>query len=100
MNAQLATRVERRPKLRAADYHWLARCEGYNVVSGDGHLGTVFGVRFDPETGALAGLRVRAGLLRRHLLIIPIDDLIGIEPQRHLVYARDGNTMIDTGAKA
>jgi hypothetical protein len=100
MNAQVATRVERRPTVRAADYYWLARCEGYNVVSSDGHLGTVFGVRFDPETAALVGLRVRAGLLRRHLLIIPIDDVIGIEPRRHLVYVRDGNTMIDTGAKA
>ena len=40
--------AERRPNLRAADCFWLARCEGYNVVSSDGHLGTVFGVRFDP----------------------------------------------------
>jgi hypothetical protein len=100
MAVKVSTRVERRPKVRTADSYSLARCEGYRVVSNDGHLGTVFGVRFDPETGALAGLRVRTGLMRRHLLIVPVTAVLGIEPRRHLVYVRDGGTMIDTGAEA
>ena len=100
MNAQLVTRVERRPNLRNADSYWLDRCEGYRVVSKDGHLGTVLGVRVDPETGALAGLRVRTGLLRQRLLIVPIEDVRAIDPRRHLVHIRDGATMLETGAEA
>ena len=56
------TRVERR--VRPRDYYWLPRCEGYTVVTKDGRLGTVFGVEFDAETGAIDALRVRCGLLR------------------------------------
>lgn len=100
MNAEVHTRLERRPRIRTADDYWLAQCEGYRVLSRDGHLGTVFGVRFDPETGALVALRVRTGLLRRHLLIVPIDEVIGIEPRRHVVYLRDGGTPIDAGGEA
>jgi hypothetical protein len=100
MAVKIPTRVEPRPKIRTADSYWIARCEGYRVVSNDGHLGTVFGVRFDPETGALAGLRVRTGLLRRHLQMVPVTDVLGIDPRRHLVYVRDGDTMIDAGAEA
>jgi hypothetical protein len=77
------------------DHYWLARCEGYRVVSKDGHVGTVFGVRFDPGTGELAGLRVRTGLLRRHLLIVPITDVLGLEPRRRLIYVRDGAATLE-----
>jgi hypothetical protein len=99
MNAEVDTRLELRPRIRTADDDWLGRCEGYRVLSPDGHLGTVFGVRLDPETGALVALRVRTGLLRRHLLIVPIDDVIGIEPRRHFVYVRNGGTLIDAGGE-
>ena len=91
MAAKPPTRIARRATNRTADYS-LARCEGYRVLSDNGRLGTVLGIRFDPGTGALAGLRVRTGLLRRHTLIMPITDVIGIEPQHHLVYVRAGTT--------
>ena len=99
MSAAVGTRLETRPRLGTADDYWLAQCEGYRVVSADGHLGTVFGLRFDPETGALVALRVRTGLLRRQLLTLPIDDVIGIEPRRHLVYIRNGETLINAGGE-
>ena len=91
--------LERRPSTQTADDYWLARCEGYRVLSTDGHLGTVFGVRLDPETGALVALRVRSGLLRRHLLIVPIDEVIGIDARRHIVYVRNGGALIDAGGE-
>lgn len=99
MSAVVRTPLEARPRPGTADDYWLAQCEGYRVVSADGRLGTVFGVRFDPETGALVALRVHTGLLRRHLQILPIDNVIGIEPRRHLVYIRDGETLIDAGGE-
>lgn len=92
-----ATATQPGRHVRRKDYYWLARCEGFRVVTRDGRLGTVFGVEFDAATGALAALRVRSGLLRTHMLEIPIENVLAIDPRRRFVHVRDGEAATDLG---
>jgi hypothetical protein len=64
--------------------YWLHRCEGFRVDSPSGRIGHVTGIRFDsaakPEL-----LEVRAGLLGRRLLLIPVGQIEEIRPEQKLI---------------
>jgi hypothetical protein len=89
----------RRP-LRLSEYYWLARCEGFRVATRDGRLGTVFGVHFDPATGSIVALRVRTGLLRTHIVEIPVDHVLRVDAQYHLIEVLDeeGTALLESEA--
>ena len=67
--------------------YWLHRCEGFRVESSDGQLGKVRGLRFqgsiEPEL-----LEVRTGFLGRRRLLIPVERVEKIVPERKLVILR------------
>jgi hypothetical protein len=54
--------------------YWLRRCEGFRVEAPGGRIGQVRSIRFgdsaEPEV-----LEVRAGLLGRRTLLIPVSDV-------------------------
>jgi hypothetical protein len=69
--------------------YWLARCEGFRVDSADGRFGLVEAVMFRTRPDEADALVVRAGVLGRRLVIVPIDDIGEVVPRRkRLVLAR------------
>ncbi len=64
--------------------YWLHRCEGFRVASAGRGIGTVYGLRFhgslEPEL-----LEVRSGLLGRRRLLVPVERVEKIVPERKLV---------------
>ena len=75
----------RDPRDSAYDHeYWLHRCEGFHVESPDGDMGTVRGLRFldsiKPEL-----LEVRSGFLGRRSLLIPVERVEEIIPERRLI---------------
>ena len=67
---------------RSAFWHgkWLANCEGFRVEAPDGRIGHVTGIRFGPSSEPQL-LEVRAGLLGRRLLLIPVGQVHEIVPE-------------------
>jgi hypothetical protein len=61
--------------------YWLHRCEGFRVFSAGREVGTVQGLRFhgslEPEL-----LEVRTGFLGRRRLLIPVEQIKEILPDR------------------
>lgn len=58
--------------------YWLCRCEGFWVESPTGKVGIVEGVRFLSRIDRPDLLEVRAGLLGRQLLLIPVEQVEGV----------------------
>ena len=75
----------------------LRRCEGFRVESPSGRIGHVRSIRFDP-TGEPDALEVRAGLLGRRTLLIPVDDVEEILPEERLVRLGGSPRLLETGA--
>ena len=67
--------------------YWLHRCEGFRVESAHRVIGTVHGLRFrgsiEPEL-----LEVRTGFLGRRRLLIGVERVEKIVPERKLVILR------------
>ena len=67
--------------------YWLHRCRGFRIESPDGRIGSVQGLRFrasiEPEL-----LEVRAGLLGRRLLLIPVEQVQQIFPKERRIVLR------------
>lgn len=80
--------VDRTPTIDQRAY-WLARCEGFRVDSPDGRFGLVEAVMLRVRPDEADALVVRAGVLGRRLVIVPIEDVAEIAPRRkRLVLAR------------
>jgi hypothetical protein len=62
-----------------ADY-WLRRCEGFRVDSPEGRVGFVKEVRYASRCDRPDAIAVRAGLLGRLLLIVPVAEVAWILP--------------------
>jgi hypothetical protein len=64
--------------------YWLHRCEGFRVATPEGEIGTVKGLRFsgsiEPEL-----LEVRSGFLGRRSLLVPVEWVEQIVPERKLI---------------
>jgi hypothetical protein len=63
-------------------YYWLCRCEGFRVDTPEGRLGLVEAVMFRMRPDEPDALVVRAGVLGRRLVIVPIDDVEDVLPRR------------------
>jgi hypothetical protein len=65
--------------------YWLRRCEGFRVEAPGGRIGQVKAIRFG-STAEPEALEVRAGLLGRRVLLIPISEIEDVIPEeRRLV---------------
>jgi len=64
--------------------YWLRRCEGFQVESPAGRLGTVRGVRFAGDSQPEL-LEVQTGLLLHHLRLIAVTEVNEILPEKRLV---------------
>lgn len=73
---------------------WLD-CIGYVVESGAGRLGRVEGVEHDDESGRPVALLVRAGLAGRHVLHVPVDEVVGVLPGSARVVLDGTSPVID-----
>ena len=75
--------------------YWLRRCEGFVVETPGGRVGTVAGVRYgasaEPEV-----LEVRAGLLGRRRLLLPVADVAAIVPDERRVCLGARPTLLPT----
>jgi hypothetical protein len=67
----------------------LERCEGYNVLHPDGHLGFVDLVLHD-ENGAVTGVGVACGLFAARFVIVPLEEIARVDPSSRRV------TLFDT----
>ena len=63
---------------------WLKNCHGFRVDSPGGRIGYVKGVQVD-RSGKPELLEVRAGLLGRRLLQIPVDQVEKIVPEQRRI---------------
>jgi hypothetical protein len=66
-------------------FYWLCRCEGFRVDSPDGRVGLVEAVMFRVRPDEPDALIVRAGMLGRKLVIVPIEDVENVLPRRQRV---------------
>src|SRR5881296_3594203 len=82
--AVMASEGEQSQSSFGRDY-WLRRCEGFRVEAPSGRIGHVRGIRFG-RTAEPEVLEVRAGLLGRRTLLIPVAEVSEIGPvERRLV---------------
>ncbi len=76
--------------------YWLARCEGFRADSPEGRFGRVEAVMFRVRPDDPDALIVRAGVLGRRLVIVPIEDVEDVLPRRERVML--ARVPEDTGA--
>ena len=73
-------RSDPRDSAYGRDY-WLHRCEGFRVESAGREMGTVHGLRFngsiEPDL-----LEVRTGLFGRRVVLIPVEQVEQLAPNR------------------
>jgi hypothetical protein len=67
--------------------YWLTACAGFHVDSDRSRVGMVEEVRLSGENEPEA-LAVRAGLLGRRLLVVPVNEIERIVPRRKRVVLR------------
>ncbi len=79
---------QRRPPRTATFDYWLCRCHGFRVDSPEGRVGFVEEVRFRSRVDRPDALALRAGLLGRHLLIVPVDEVADISPREERIVLR------------
>jgi hypothetical protein len=68
--------------------YWLRRCEGFRVESPQGRLGTVEELRFRSDAERPDSLAVRAGWLRRRLIVVPVEQVDEILPRQRRIILR------------
>ena len=66
-------------------FYWLGRCEGFRVDSPEGRFGLVEAVMFRVRPDEPDALIVRAGVLGRKLVIVPLEDVEDVLPRRQRV---------------
>jgi hypothetical protein len=77
---------------------WLYRCEGFEVVSPDGRIGAVEEVRYGPSRrwDSPSELAVHAGRGGHRLLIVPVEDVAEVDPDRRVVTLHTPPHIIST----
>ena len=66
-------------------FYWLCRSEGFRVDSPEGRLGLVEAVMFRVRPDEPDALIVRAGVLGRRLVIVPIEDVADVLPRKERI---------------
>jgi hypothetical protein len=75
-----------RPSGAATDVdYWLRRCQGFRVDSPEGRVGFVEEVRYASRCDRPDVIAVRAGLLGRLLLVVPVGEVAWILPEKEQV---------------
>jgi hypothetical protein len=74
--------------------YWLRRCERFLVETPTKRIGRVGGIRYGEESNQPEVLEVRAGLLGRSVLLISVDEVIEITPQRRRLLLADPPTLL------
>jgi hypothetical protein len=84
--------------LAAPDPYWLARCEGWRVVTPAGRLGTVSALLYTSSMDAPDALIVRVGLLRQHEVLVDTHTVEEIIPSegKLLLNATPGDADLPT----
>lgn len=67
---------------------FLADCRGYRVHDSEGKLGFVEDVIFDSDARAPAALAVRGGVLGRSVSVVPVREIVDIDPRRQRLRVR------------
>jgi len=65
--------------------YWLSRCEGFRVDSPEGRFGLVEAVMFRVRPDEPDALIVRAGVLARRLVLVPIDEVAEVVARRERI---------------
>lgn len=73
--------------MESRDY-WLGHCEGFRVDSSAGRVGLVEEVVFGGHRDRPDALVVRAGVLGRRLVLVPVEEVEGIRPRKERVLLR------------
>jgi hypothetical protein len=68
--------------------YWLRRCEGFLVETATRRIGRVAGIRYGEQSNEPALLEVRAGLFGRKTLLIRVEDVSEIAPDRSRIFMR------------
>ena len=69
--------------------YWLRRCEGFSVERARKRIGRVTGIRYGERSNEPAVLEVRSGFFGRRLLLINVDDISVIAPERSRIVLHD-----------
>jgi hypothetical protein len=77
---------------------WVARCEGFGVVSPEGRIGTVEEIRYGPSRrwDSPTELAIQAGRGGKLRLIVPVDDVAEVVPGDRLVMLRSSPRIVST----
>jgi hypothetical protein len=81
---------------------WVARCEGFGVISPDGRIGTVEEVLYGPSRrwDSPTELAVQAGRRGKRRLIVPVDEVAAVVPDDRVVVLRSSPRIFSTEADA
>ena len=81
---------------------WVARCQGFGVISPDGRIGTVEEVRYGPSRrwDSPTELAIQAGRGGKRRLIVPVDDIAAVVPDDRVVMLRSSPTVVSTEPEA
>lgn len=66
-------------------FYWLCRSEGFRVDSPEGRFGLVEAVMFRTRPDRPDALIVRAGVLGRRLVIVPIEEVADVLPRKERI---------------
>jgi hypothetical protein len=69
--------------------YWLRRCEGFLVETPTRRIGRVIGIRYGEATNEPEVLEVRAGLFGRTVLLIGVQDIERILPEKRRLLLGD-----------
>jgi hypothetical protein len=77
---------------------WIARCQGFGVVSPEGRIGVVEEVRYGPSRrwDSPTELAVQAGREGKRRFIVPVDDIDAIVPDDRVVMLRSTPSIVST----
>ncbi|MCC6222011.1 MAG: hypothetical protein IT201_00795 [Thermoleophilia bacterium] len=82
MNDTRLTSLEQR---LGARFYWLCQSEGFRVDTPEGRFGLVEAVMFRVRPDQPDALVVRAGVLGRRLVIVPVEDVADVTPRRERI---------------
>ena len=77
---------------------WVARCQGFGVVSPDGRIGTVEEVRYGPSRrwDSPTELAIQAGRRGKLRLIVPVEDIAAVVPDDRVVVLSSSPHVVST----
>jgi len=69
--------------------YWLRRCEGFLVETRTKRIGRVDGIRYGASQDEPEAIAVRAGRFGRRLLLVSVEDVQRVDPDRRRIVVRD-----------